>query len=202
MNYNYFLDCPNLLIEVKINYTVFDNRDVKLVSFIDCSSTQRLEKFKADCKYKTLLISTISHELRSPVNAILGTLELVEHLLPTESINLLEMAKECCNMITSHINDLTDYGKMYEDKLQIIKQNVLISPAIKYCIDMIKYTAEQKGIYVTYNNYDENLEAWADERRLKQIVINLLSNAIKFTLKGGIMVKSKNKNRRDRKSVV
>lgn len=104
---NYFLDIPKLLIEVKISGMIFDGKEAKIISLIDCSSAQRLEKVKTECKYKTILISNISHELRTPVNSILGTLELVEHLLPKESIMMLNMAKECCSLITSHINDLT-----------------------------------------------------------------------------------------------
>eukprot|EP00826_Nyctotherus_ovalis_P021769 TRINITY_DN17092_c0_g1_i13.p1 TRINITY_DN17092_c0_g1~~TRINITY_DN17092_c0_g1_i13.p1 ORF type:complete len:405 (+),score=114.40 TRINITY_DN17092_c0_g1_i13:223-1437(+) len=106
-NYHFFLDVPKLIIEIKVNKVIFDNREAKIISLIDCSSVQRLEQVQTECKYKTIMISSISHELRTPVNAILGTLELVGRFVPKESCKLLAMAKECCNMITSHINDLT-----------------------------------------------------------------------------------------------
>ena len=77
-----------------------------MINFIDCSAAQRLEKANAESKYKTLMISTISHEIRAPVSAILGSLELLSPLIPKESAKLLVISKECCNLITSYINDL------------------------------------------------------------------------------------------------
>lgn len=106
-NCDCFLDVPELLIEVKVNKVTLDNNEAKLVSLTDCTSARSLEKLKTESKYKTILISSISHELRTPVNAILGTLDLVKEFIPKDSVKLLEMSKECCNMITSHINDLT-----------------------------------------------------------------------------------------------
>jgi len=106
-NFTSFLDNTELIIEVKINKLLFNKREASIISFIDCSSASEIEKFKTECKHKTILISSISHELRTPVNYILNALDLVASFLPSESINLLEMSKECCNMIIAHINDLT-----------------------------------------------------------------------------------------------
>lgn len=102
-----FLDVPELLVEVKVHKVIFDNKEAKLVSLTDCTAARSLEQAKTECKYKTTLISSISHELRTPVNSILGTLELVKDFIPKDSVKLLEMSKECCDMITAHINDLT-----------------------------------------------------------------------------------------------
>eukprot|EP00826_Nyctotherus_ovalis_P034147 TRINITY_DN2801_c0_g1_i4.p1 TRINITY_DN2801_c0_g1~~TRINITY_DN2801_c0_g1_i4.p1 ORF type:complete len:421 (+),score=72.19 TRINITY_DN2801_c0_g1_i4:336-1598(+) len=102
-----FLDVPELLVEVKVHKVIFDNKEAKLVSLTDCTAARSLEQAKSECKYKTTLISSISHELRTPVNSILGTLELVKDFIPKDSVKLLEMSKECCDMITAHINDLT-----------------------------------------------------------------------------------------------
>lgn len=104
---SYFLDVPDMLVEIRVNTIIFDNKDTRLIFFVDCSSAQSLEKAQNTIKYKTLLISSISHELRTPVTAILGTLEIVQRFIPAESLKLLDMSKECCNMITAHINDLT-----------------------------------------------------------------------------------------------
>eukprot|EP00826_Nyctotherus_ovalis_P058282 TRINITY_DN7998_c0_g2_i1.p4 TRINITY_DN7998_c0_g2~~TRINITY_DN7998_c0_g2_i1.p4 ORF type:complete len:214 (+),score=55.46 TRINITY_DN7998_c0_g2_i1:756-1397(+) len=102
-----FLDHEELVIEIKVNKLIFNGEDANIVSFIDCSSAKELEKTQIECKYKTILISSISHELRSPVNYILNALDLVSSFLPSTSMGLLEMSKECCNMIIAHINDLT-----------------------------------------------------------------------------------------------
>eukprot|EP00826_Nyctotherus_ovalis_P025190 TRINITY_DN1949_c0_g1_i13.p2 TRINITY_DN1949_c0_g1~~TRINITY_DN1949_c0_g1_i13.p2 ORF type:complete len:202 (+),score=56.63 TRINITY_DN1949_c0_g1_i13:833-1438(+) len=98
-NCDCFLDVPELLIEVKVNKVTLDNNEAKLVSLTDYTSARSLEKLKTESKYKTILISSISHELR--------TLDLVKEfiskdLVSVDSMKLLEMSKECCNMVTSH----------------------------------------------------------------------------------------------------
>jgi signal transduction histidine kinase len=107
VDYNFFLDLPKLFIEVKVNKVIFDNNEAKIISLIDCGSAQKLGQALTESKCKTILMSSISHELRTAVNAILDTLKLVERFIPKESSKLLAMAKECCNMIAFHINDLT-----------------------------------------------------------------------------------------------
>ena len=104
---SFFLDEVDSIIQIKVSDAVFDEKKAKIISFTDCSAVQKLKQIQTECKYKTILISTISHELRTPVNAILGTLELVSEFIPEHSRKLLDMSKECCNMITSQINDLT-----------------------------------------------------------------------------------------------
>eukprot|EP00826_Nyctotherus_ovalis_P044641 TRINITY_DN4833_c0_g1_i12.p1 TRINITY_DN4833_c0_g1~~TRINITY_DN4833_c0_g1_i12.p1 ORF type:complete len:478 (+),score=59.56 TRINITY_DN4833_c0_g1_i12:301-1734(+) len=104
---NCFLDSSEFVIKININKLIFNGEEANIVSFIDCSSASEIEKFQTECKYKTILISSISHELRTPVNYILNALDLVSSFLPSDSMNLLEMSKECCNMIIAHINDLT-----------------------------------------------------------------------------------------------
>lgn len=104
---SYFLDQSDALIELRVNKVTFEGKKAKIISFIDCSSAQRLEKAQTESKYKTFLIATISHELRTPINAVLGTLEMIRQYVPAESMKYMEIAKESCNMITFHINDLT-----------------------------------------------------------------------------------------------
>ncbi len=104
---SYFLDQINTLIEIHANKVTFEGEKVKLVSFIDCTSAQRLEKVQTESKYKTSLIATISHELRTPISAVLGTLEVIKKYVPAESMKYVDIATESCNMITFHVNDLT-----------------------------------------------------------------------------------------------
>jgi len=103
---NYFLKSENYIVEIKISKVLFENQQAKLVSFIDCTEAQENQKLQAESKYKTLLLATISHELRMPVNAVLGALDLIEPNLPPENLKLVEIARESCNMLTFHINDL------------------------------------------------------------------------------------------------
>jgi signal transduction histidine kinase len=103
----YFLDIPQRFIELKASIITFEGNRAKIISFVDCSAAQRLEKAQNENRYKTLLISTISHELRTPVNAVLGSLEILSMHLSSEFSKVLRVAKDSCDMIIYHINDLT-----------------------------------------------------------------------------------------------
>jgi signal transduction histidine kinase len=106
-NSTHYLDNSNDLIEVSMADIIFEKEEALLVAFTDSNSLQKVEKLCKENKLKTSLVSTISHELRTPVTTIMNTLDLISRFIPTESLNLLEMPKECCTIIVSHINDLT-----------------------------------------------------------------------------------------------
>ena len=104
---NYFLANIDTLVEIRVKEILFDGREAKLISFMDCTSAQKLEKAETESKYKTKLISTISHELRTPVTAILGSLDAITEVVPEESQQYLNISRDSCNLIISHVNDLT-----------------------------------------------------------------------------------------------
>lgn len=103
----YFLDNCDTLIQLRIHIIWFQNQEARLLSFSDCSAAQKIEQAESESKYKTLLISTVSHEIRTPIGAVLGTIDLIKPFVPPEKLNLLEIARLSCEMIIFHINDLT-----------------------------------------------------------------------------------------------
>lgn len=106
-NENLFLGNSESLIQLRIHNITFRNQEAKLIAFVDCSAAQKIEQAESESKYKTLLISTVSHEIRTPIGAVLGTLDLLKPFTPKENHNLLEIARLSCEMIIFNINDLT-----------------------------------------------------------------------------------------------
>jgi len=177
------------LVEIRVKKGIYEDKDVIFVTFMDCSIVQRLEKAKTENRCKTLIMSTVSHELRAPVNAVLGSLETIAQYVPPEGQTYVELAKSSCHMLTYQIDDLTDYGKVSDDKLVLNKGKVDLDEIISECMSLVSWQAKGKKILILYTkSEDAPKNIIANARRLRQVLLNLLTNAIKFTDKGQISI--------------
>lgn len=141
---------------------------------------------------KSDFLSGMSHELRSPLNAILGFAQLMATASPPPSY----IQKESINQILQAgwhllklINEILDLSVVESGKVSLSLEPVSLSEVLSECQAMMEAQAQQRGIRMTFPKFDAPSFVWADQTRLKQVVINLLSNAIKY-------------NQTDRKSVV
>lgn len=133
-------------------------------------------------------IATITHELRTPTNGILG---LSNNLLDTElSVNqreIINLIKSCCNNMNTTINDLLDYEKIQNDKLILELREFSFRNFIQNIVDFNKIRIYDKGLKLLFNiSNDIPNHLIGDEYRLTQILNNLFSNAVKFTEVGEI----------------
>jgi signal transduction histidine kinase len=138
----------------------------------------------------------MSHELRTPLNAIIGFSDV---LLDTYfgvlnekqkeyMMDILQSGKHLLNLI----NDILDISKVEAGKMELELAPVEIGNLLASCVVMIKEKAHKHGIDLNVDISKELLafEMFADERKIKQIMINLLSNAAKFTPEGGAITLS------------
>jgi len=140
-------------------------------------------------RLKDEFLATMSHELRNPLNVILGYSEL---LLRTDEITkspqLLKMADALRRnaLAQSHlIRDLLDLSRLRSGKLTLNTETVALIAAITNAVETVREDAATKDIKLTIDAPDEALFVEGDILRLEQIVWNLLSNAVKFTPAGG-----------------
>ncbi len=139
---------------------------------------------------KSEFLANMSHELRTPLNAIIGFSEI----LKSEAFGSLghenyQEYSEDIHAAGEHllkvINDVLDVAKIEAGRMQLVERDVHIGEAVLACFRMLSVRADDAGITLT-NDIPEDLPAlYADETRLKQILVNLVSNAIKFTEAGG-----------------
>lgn len=178
-----FLELSNdLLIELKIAKGIYEDAEIFILTFIDCTLAKKMEKLKWKSKQKTLTMSMISHELRTPVNSILGSLENIKNQVSPEVKVYLELAKNSCHMLSYQINDLTDYGKITNAKLILDKSKANLDELINECLSIVIWQAKDKKLKLKYIKTATSPEIiWTNPRRIKQVLLNLLSNAIKFT---------------------
>jgi len=148
---------------------------------------QQAEDLAQANRVKDEFIAVLSHELRSPLNPILGWTKLLQtgNFNPDKTKRALEIIERNAKQQTQLIDDLLDISKILRGKLRLNEVPVNLTLPIEAALETVRLAAEAKRIQIT-THLDSTLPpVLGDEGRLQQIVLNLLSNAIKFTPNGG-----------------
>ncbi len=149
----------------------------------------RLYKAAQDAnRAKDEFLATLSHELRNPLNAMLGWAQVLRSgTLPLETQRRgLDSLERNAKAQAQLIEDLLDVSRVVLGKLQIRADEIDLTSVVLSALDTIRPTASTKGVAVhTHVDPDAQLVVTGDADRLRQIIWNLLSNAIKFTPKSG-----------------
>jgi signal transduction histidine kinase/ActR/RegA family two-component response regulator len=155
-------------------------------------TVRELEKAKYEAeqanKAKSEFLATISHEIRTPINGIVGMAELLKSaMLSEEEKENLKVLEHLAEALLNIINDILDFSKIEAGRMELQKSSMDIRELIADIVKSFSYT--EKRQQVALNCYiDEQVPniIYTDSARLKQILVNLLSNAFKFTEKGKI----------------
>lgn len=137
---------------------------------------------------KSVFLSSMSHELRSPLNALIGFAQLMESEVPppTESQkSSIEQILKAGWYLLSLINEILDLAIIESGRLTPSMEPVSLAEVMLECQDMIAPQAQKHGIETTFHAAETPLVVHADRTRLKQVLLNLLSNAIKYNRPGG-----------------
>ncbi|WP_323814928.1 ATP-binding protein [Cellvibrio sp. NN19] len=141
---------------------------------------------------KSRYLTGISHELRSPLNAVLGYAQLLEKdpSMPAHRKDALSVIRRSGEHLADLIEGLLDISKIEAGRLDLHQDQVRIAVLMEQLVHMFRLQAEAKGLQFIYECKDRLPElVRTDEKRLRQILINLLSNAIKYTDKGSVVFK-------------
>jgi signal transduction histidine kinase/CheY-like chemotaxis protein len=138
---------------------------------------------------KSRYVVGISHELRSPLNAILGYAQLLErdNAISPQRRDNIRIIRRSGEHLAGLIEGLLDISKIEAGRIDIYRDEVRLPEFLQQLVNMFRLQAEAKGIDFSFVHSDRLPEVvYTDERRLRQILINLLSNAIKFTPAGSV----------------
>lgn len=138
---------------------------------------------------KSRYLTGISHELRSPLNAILGYAQLLEKdaSIPAPRRDALTVIRRSGEYLADLIEGLLDISKIEAGKLDLHQDQVRIAALMEQLVQMFRPQAEAKVLQFQYECKDRLPEfIRTDEKRLRQILINILSNAIKYTEQGKV----------------
>lgn len=137
---------------------------------------------------KSNFLSNVSHEIRTPINAVLGMDEMI--LRETSDPRIKKYAMDIKNSgrtLVSLINDLLDFSRIEAGKLEIIPVEYEMSSVLNDLVNMISVKAEEKRLEFVVD-VDETMPHLliGDEIRIKQCIINILNNAVKYTERGSV----------------
>lgn len=143
-------------------------------------------------RLKSHFLAIMSHELRSPMNAIIGFSQLLlryphTSLAPKQE-NMVQRILNNGRHLLTLIDDILDFSKLEAGRLELKLQELNLAEIITATAEEMRSLAEQKNLTMEVNLNLDNSVIFNDKTRLRQVVVNLLSNAIKFTEVGGIQI--------------
>ena len=137
---------------------------------------------------KTTFLSNMSHDIRTPMNAIIGFATIaVSHIDNKEQVrDCLQKVLSSSNHLLSLINDILDMSRIESGKVQIKEQECNISELMHNLVNIIQPQVKAKQLELFIDTFEvANEDVIADALKLNQVFINLLSNAVKYTPAGG-----------------
>lgn len=141
-------------------------------------------------KAKSKFLSTMNHELRTPLSGIIGYSDILRNMpLDEEQKEYLEIIYTSGKHLADIISDILDFSRIEAGKFELNPEKTELKALIENTLSIVRPKAKEKGLYLSAfieNAVPQNVEV--DGSRLRQILINLIANAIKFTDEGSVIV--------------
>ncbi len=139
---------------------------------------------------KSVFLAKMSHEVRTPMNAIIGMIDMtLDTPLNEEQKDNLKIAKDAADSLLSLINDILDLSRAQVGKVVIEELEIIVPDIVKNVCKSLMVLARNKGVDVVWS-IDPAIPRLliGDPVRMRQVLVNLVNNAIKFTNKGKVQV--------------
>ena len=173
----------------------FDDRTVSLVSTfaaqgaIAIRNVQTARELEIASAHKSEFLASMSHELRTPLNAVIGFSDvLLEELFGALNDRQQEYVRDIRDSgrhLLELINEILDLSKVEAGRMELEPAVVSLPLLLEQGMALVRERAVRQALDVSLSVASDVGDVWADETKLKQVVLNLLSNAVKFTPAGG-----------------
>lgn len=154
---------------------------------------EKNDQLQAALEAKNRFLSTVSHEVRTPMAGVIGLIEILKlSVADAEAVKLCETAYEACKRLLQILNDLLDASRLQAGALTLENRTFAIRPVIGDIVQLTASEAEKKHLSVLSRvepDVPDLIEG--DELRVRQVLLNLMFNAIKFTGQGEISLQVK-----------
>ena len=174
-----------------ITSVLIANRDVTSEKMRELRQEEELReaKLKAECanKAKSLFLFNMSHDIRTPMNAIIGYAELASrHLIETEKLSrYLEKIQICGKELLSMLSNVLDLARIENNKVEMEYTVSNVHECFENCVTMFRQQAESKNQTLSLTEQIMYPYVYMDAPHLSEICLNIISNAIKYTNTGG-----------------
>ncbi|MEN8905699.1 MAG: response regulator, partial [Clostridiales bacterium] len=174
-----------------VNIEIKNNRKDEFGLIMD-NFSEMVDKIKIINNLKDDFLSNTSHELRTPINGIIGLSESVlknsENKLSPKAHKNINIILSISKRLSSLIDDILDYSKLKNRDINLNKEKIDMKYVVEAILNALKETIGKKQIELINDISIDTPYVLADENRLQQILYNLIGNAIKFTEKGYLRV--------------
>ena len=192
IDHDIFSNRENKKRYLEINKMSFELNDepckVYIMKDMTLAKQVQLDMMK-NAEEKDIFFASMSHELRNPLNALLGSIDIFKKSDYEFDQEIIQTAETCGESLLNIIGNILDVSKIENQKLEISPSGGNIVESVIKVVLMMRGLAEKKGLYLTFEpEPDIHKYYFFDHIRLNQVLINILGNAIKFTDKGGIQV--------------
>lgn len=177
-------DAPKELNELAANFNTMSGSLHRVTTDLESARKEAV----AAAETKSKFLANMSHDIRTPMNTIVGIVELLKQdQLSNEQAQQVAVLQKSSEMLLGLINDFLDHARLEAKELQLINHSFNLQESLARVIEIIRPQGEKKGLRVE-TEIKGKLPATivGDSRRLEQILMNLLSNATKFTDRGYI----------------
>src|SRR6266404_2926919 len=176
------------VVGISVDMTPLKRVEAERVKLLEREQQARAEAEVAN-QLKDEFLATLSHELRNPLNVVIGYSEILRRSEDSQNPRFVKKAAEVIrrNALAQSqlVSDLLDLSRLQMAKLTLNRQPVSLATVIEDAIETVKAEAEEKNITLDLVVAEEVLIVEGDPIRLSQIAWNLLNNAVKFTPSGG-----------------
>ena len=180
--FTYFDEDKNTILLLKRNIDDFMVREVENKNRLENALMNAQNRNNEKQKY----MSSLSHEIRTPVNGVKGLLEIIKDE-PDKVEKYIDKAIMATNNLIALINDFLDYSKIESGNMELQKEMTHFDELEEYIKTVIEPLTTKKHQTLECNHYNRIYECVVcDDKKLKQILLNILSNAVKYTQKGGV----------------
>jgi two-component system, sensor histidine kinase and response regulator len=165
------------------------NRELELLTHkLEVAYDQALQA----SRLKSEFVANISHEVRTPISAVIGMSDLLlDTALTDEQKQFAKIVRESAESLLTIINDILDFSKIEAGKIELESIDFSINSILASCAELLSSTARRKGLELI-TEIDPSIPSIlsGDPVRLRQILLNLTSNAIKFTESGEVVLRA------------
>lgn len=189
------------IIDVNLSINVLKDEKNKIVGSVgimqDITRQKRVHQMLLQAKIsaeeassaKSLFLANMSHEVRTPMNTIMGMVDLtLDTDLTEEQRDNLETVKNAADILLSLLNDILDLSRVEAGKIELEDIEFNIHNIVKSVCKGLSVLARDKGLELVWDIESQVQETLiGDPVRIRQVLVNLINNSIKFTFKGKVM---------------
>ncbi|MRW90052.1 hypothetical protein GJ699_08665 [Duganella sp. FT80W] len=153
--------------------------------------SREMARLREEVFAKTTVLGIVSHELKSPLQTIISSVDLLASRIKTaRELEVIERLNSGASRLQAHMQDLTEYARLESGRVALRRNEFTPNELVKRVLNDLKFQAEGKGLGLEQAGPRSDYMIVADAHRIQQILTNLVSNAIKYASAGPVTVSS------------